>query len=67
MRVFSIFYSTVCYCQVALDQQQLLIAQRCYAAVGDVSRVKMLADTIRIADEAAKTVGGDGKQYYKVR
>uniref|UniRef100_A0A915BZY3 Intraflagellar transport protein osm-1 n=1 Tax=Parascaris univalens TaxID=6257 RepID=A0A915BZY3_PARUN len=53
--------------QVAVDQQQLLIAQRCYAALGDVSRVKMLADTIRIADEAAQTVGGDGRQYYKVR
>ncbi|VDM37534.1 unnamed protein product [Toxocara canis] len=53
--------------QVALEQQQLLIAQRCYAALGDLSRVKMLADTIQIAETAAKTIGGDGKQYYKVR
>lgn len=60
------FHLTTHNCQVALEQQQLWIAQRCYAALGDVSRVKMLADTIRIAEEAAKTIGGDGKQYYKV-
>uniref|UniRef100_A0A0R3RLE7 WD_REPEATS_REGION domain-containing protein n=1 Tax=Elaeophora elaphi TaxID=1147741 RepID=A0A0R3RLE7_9BILA len=53
--------------QVALSQQQLLIAQRCFAALGDISRVQMLVETIRIADEVARSTGDDGRSNYKVR
>ncbi|VDK73481.1 unnamed protein product [Litomosoides sigmodontis] len=53
--------------QVALSQQQLLIAQRCFAALGDVSRVQMLVETIRIADEVARSTGDDGRKNYKVQ
>lgn len=52
--------------EVALAQQQLLIAQRCFAALGDISRVKMLAEMIQIADEASTMNDGDGIQNYKV-
>ncbi|KAL3991031.1 WD domain G-beta repeat family protein [Acanthocheilonema viteae] len=53
--------------QVALSQQQLLIAQRCFAALGDIARVQMLVETIRIADEVTRSTGEDGKSNYKVR
>ncbi|VDO56151.1 unnamed protein product, partial [Brugia timori] len=52
--------------QVALSQQQLLIAQRCFAALGDISRVQMLVEMIRIADEITRNTGDDGKNNYKV-
>ncbi|VDM13436.1 unnamed protein product [Wuchereria bancrofti] len=52
--------------QVALSQQQLLIAQRCFAALGDISRVQMLVEIIRIADEITRNTGDDGKNNYKV-
>ncbi|KAK6114288.1 hypothetical protein QQG55_55400 [Brugia pahangi] len=53
--------------QVALSQQQLLIAQRCFAALGDISRVQMLVEMIRIADEITRNTGDDGKNNYKVQ
>ncbi|VDK75197.1 unnamed protein product, partial [Onchocerca ochengi] len=53
--------------QVALSQQQLLIAQRCFAALGDISRVQMLVETIRIADEITRNTDSDGKNNYKVQ
>ncbi|EJD74502.1 intraflagellar transporter osm-1 [Loa loa] len=53
--------------QVALSQQQLLMAQRCFAALGDISRVQMLVETIRIADEITRNTGDDGKNNYKVQ
>lgn len=53
--------------EVALEQGNLLIAQRAYAGLNDISRVKFLAETIEIADEASKQIGGDGSQHYKVR
>uniref|UniRef100_A0A915PPW5 Intraflagellar transport protein 172 n=1 Tax=Setaria digitata TaxID=48799 RepID=A0A915PPW5_9BILA len=53
--------------EVALSQQQLLIAQRCFAALGDISRVQMLVETIQIANEEAKKTGDDGKNNYKVQ
>ncbi|KAM3727543.1 Intraflagellar transport protein [Dirofilaria immitis] len=53
--------------QVALSEQQLLITQRCFAALGDISRVQMLAETIQIADEITRNTGNDGRNNYKVR
>ena len=40
---------------------------RCYAALGDLSKARYLHDTNKIAEEAAKTMGGDGYNHYKVR
>ncbi|VDN00883.1 unnamed protein product [Thelazia callipaeda] len=51
--------------QIALSEKQLLIAQRSFAALGDISRVEMLWQTIRIADEVVKIGENDGKQNYK--
>uniref|UniRef100_A0A7E4USX7 WD_REPEATS_REGION domain-containing protein n=1 Tax=Panagrellus redivivus TaxID=6233 RepID=A0A7E4USX7_PANRE len=51
---------------VALEEGNLLIAQRAYAGLKDISRVKYLEETIRITEEAAKTIP-DGTQHYKVR
>ena len=53
--------------QVALDQGQLILAQRAFAGLKDFSRVKFLEETIEMADEASKQIGGDGTQFYKVR
>ncbi|MCP9265076.1 Intraflagellar transport protein osm-1 [Dirofilaria immitis] len=55
------------YYGVALSEQQLLITQRCFAALGDISRVQMLAETIQIADEITRNTGNDGRNNYKVR
>ncbi|CAJ0935299.1 unnamed protein product, partial [Mesorhabditis belari] len=52
---------------MALDQGKFLVAQRCFAAIGDIPRVNFVRETIRIADEAAKTIGGDGTHFFKVR
>ncbi|CAJ0583461.1 unnamed protein product, partial [Mesorhabditis spiculigera] len=44
---------------LAMEQGKLLIAQRCFAAMGD--------ETIKMAKDAAKSIGGDGSAHYKVR
>ncbi|VDM11557.1 unnamed protein product [Wuchereria bancrofti] len=44
-----------------------MIAQRCFAALGDISRVQMLVEIIRIADEITRNTGDDGKNNYKVQ
>ncbi|XP_074640366.1 intraflagellar transport protein 172 homolog [Tubulanus polymorphus] len=53
--------------KLSLESQQLHIAERCFAALGDVSKAKYLQETNKIAAEAAKTMGGNGFDHYKVR
>lgn len=53
--------------QISLDAQELVIAERCFAALGDVSKARYLHETNEIAEEAAKTTGGNGFNHYKVR
>ncbi|KAK3595246.1 hypothetical protein CHS0354_010853 [Potamilus streckersoni] len=53
--------------KLAMDQKQLHIAERCYAALGDVAKARFMKETLRIAAEVAKTMGGDGFNHYKVR
>lgn len=40
---------------------------RCYAALGDVAKARFMKETFRIAEEVAKTAGGDGFNNYRVR
>ncbi|TKR80418.1 hypothetical protein L596_014494 [Steinernema carpocapsae] len=49
--------------QVAIEHSNLLVAQRCYAALNDIARVVFLQKTQEIADEA----GEEGVQNYRVR
>ncbi|MFH4973753.1 hypothetical protein AB6A40_000462 [Gnathostoma spinigerum] len=53
--------------QIALENQRLLIAQRCFAALGDISQVRFLSETILLADEARSRTGEDGMNDYKVQ
>ncbi|KAJ7341442.1 hypothetical protein JRQ81_005540 [Phrynocephalus forsythii] len=53
--------------RLALEAKQLHIAERCFAAVGDVSKARFLHETNEIADQVAKQSGGDGTDYYQVR
>uniref|UniRef100_A0A1I7Y2L2 TPR_REGION domain-containing protein n=1 Tax=Steinernema glaseri TaxID=37863 RepID=A0A1I7Y2L2_9BILA len=49
--------------QVALEHRNLLVAQRCYAALNDIARVMFLQQTLEIADEA----GDEGVSHFRVR
>lgn len=42
---------------IALSQNNLQVAERCYAALGDVSRTHYLRETMRIAEEYSKETG----------
>lgn len=53
--------------EVAIDHSHLWIAQRAYAGLGDIARVRFVMQTIEMAEDAAKQIGGDGTQHYKVR
>lgn len=53
--------------RLALEAQQLHIAERCFAALGDVSTVRFLHQTNQIADKVEKEMGGDGTSYYQVQ
>lgn len=53
--------------KLALDARQLHIAQRCYAAIGDVSKAQFLHDTIEIAEKSEETMGRNGLDHYRVR
>ncbi|XP_078397553.1 intraflagellar transport protein 172 homolog isoform X1 [Cetorhinus maximus] len=53
--------------KLSLEAQQLHIAERCFAALGDVAKAQFLCETNRIADQAAKEYGGDGTDNYLVR
>ncbi|XP_043216719.1 intraflagellar transport protein 172 homolog isoform X2 [Amphibalanus amphitrite] len=54
--------------RLAVDSQQLHIAERCYAALGDVSKAKYLREVIMLAEQVAQKMGhGDGMDFYEVR
>ncbi|KFO82193.1 Intraflagellar transport protein 172, partial [Cuculus canorus] len=53
--------------RLALESRQLRIAERCFAALGNVARVRFLRETNAIADQAAQEHGGDGTDHYLVR
>ncbi|CAH1772611.1 unnamed protein product [Owenia fusiformis] len=53
--------------KLSLEAKQIHIAERCYAALGDVSKARYLRETNKIAADAAKNIGGDGMNHYKVR
>ena len=40
--------------KIALEEQQLYIAERCFAAMGNVARSRYLQETNKLAEEAAK-------------
>jgi intraflagellar transport protein 172 len=42
---------------LAVDKNKLQVAERCYAALGDVARTHYLRETIKIADKYAKENG----------
>ena len=46
--------------RISLENKQLHIAERSYAALGDVSKAKFLRETLSAADTAAEDFGGDG-------
>ena len=46
--------------RMSLESRQLHVAERCYAALGDVSKAKYLRETLNVADVAADSFGGDG-------
>ena len=46
--------------KLSLENKQLQIAERCYAALGDVSKAKFLRETLNIAEAMSDTYGGDG-------
>ena len=46
--------------KLSLEGKQLQIAERCFAALGDVSKAKFLRETLNIGEVAADTYGGDG-------
>ena len=46
--------------KLSLENKQLHVAERSYAALGDVSKAKFLRETLNVADNAAENFGGDG-------
>ncbi|XP_073712376.1 intraflagellar transport protein 172 homolog [Misgurnus anguillicaudatus] len=53
--------------KLSLEARQLHIAERCFAAFGDVSKVRFLNETNKIADAVSKEYGGDGTDHYQVK
>ncbi|XP_016326231.1 intraflagellar transport protein 172 homolog [Sinocyclocheilus anshuiensis] len=53
--------------KLSLEAQQLHIAERCFAALGDVSKARFLNETNKIADSVSKEYGGDGTDHYQVK
>ncbi|EFJ49307.1 intraflagellar protein IFT172 [Volvox carteri f. nagariensis] len=51
----------------ALANNQLVIAERCYAALGDIARTRFLHKVVKKATLAAKELGGDGTDSWSVR
>lgn len=45
----------------------LMIAERCYAALGDISKTRYLHKVNTIAEYARGEIGGDGTQHFMVR
>uniref|UniRef100_A0A8C7LHJ3 Intraflagellar transport 172 n=1 Tax=Oncorhynchus kisutch TaxID=8019 RepID=A0A8C7LHJ3_ONCKI len=53
--------------KLSLEARQLHIAERCFAALGDVSKARFLNQTNNIADQVSKEYGGDGTEFYQVK
>uniref|UniRef100_A0A8C3Y295 Intraflagellar transport protein 172 homolog n=1 Tax=Catharus ustulatus TaxID=91951 RepID=A0A8C3Y295_CATUS len=53
--------------RLALEARQLHIAERCFAALGNMAKARFLHETNVIADQAAQEHGGDGTEHYLVR
>lgn len=53
--------------KLALEARQLHIAERCFAALGDVSTVRFLHQTNQIADKVSQDMGEDGTSFYQVQ
>nr|XP_046228660.1 intraflagellar transport protein 172 homolog isoform X2 [Scatophagus argus] len=53
--------------KLALEAHQLHIAERCFAALGDISTVRFLNKTNEIADKVSRETGGDGTAFYQVQ
>ncbi|CAG5928433.1 unnamed protein product [Menidia menidia] len=53
--------------KLALEARQLHIAERCSAALGDVSTVRFLHQTNQIADKVSQEMGEDGTTFYQVQ
>ncbi|KAM6965091.1 intraflagellar transport protein 172 homolog [Aplochiton taeniatus] len=53
--------------RLSLEARQLHIAERCFAALGDVCKARFLNETNKIADQVAKEHGGDGTDFYQVK
>lgn len=53
--------------KLALEERQLHIAERCFSALGNIAKARYLKETVAIAEEVERQVGGDGYNHYKVR
>lgn len=53
--------------KLSLEAQQLHIAERCFAALGNVSKTRFLNKTNQIADRISREYGSKGKEHYQVK
>lgn len=53
--------------ELALEHNQIVTAERCYAALGDIAKSRFLHKVVKLAELAAKESGGDGYSSYVVR
>lgn len=53
--------------ELALAQNQIVIAERCYAALGDVAKTRFLHKIVKMAQVASAERGGSGVESYAVR
>ena len=44
--------------KMALEEQQMYVAERCFAAMGNVAKSRYLQETNKIAEEASKQMVG---------
>lgn len=47
--------------RISLDAVELRIASRCFAALGDIAKVRFLMETVRASEEVAKTISNKFK------
>ncbi|PIO75437.1 tetratricopeptide repeat protein [Teladorsagia circumcincta] len=53
--------------QIALEQSNFFVAQRCFAALNDYPRARAAFRLTEMAEVTAKEIGGDGTQHWKIR
>ncbi|KAK5969781.1 hypothetical protein GCK32_012196 [Trichostrongylus colubriformis] len=53
--------------QIALEQSNFFVAQRCFAALNDYPRARAAFRLAEMAEVAAREIGGDGTHHWKVR